>query len=57
MDDSNYRLNFDEGKKNEINQDSKKGHRKISRIAKLGWEMLNGKMLNEKVEKIALRCL
>ena len=40
MDDSSYRLNFDQGKKNKIHHHSKKEHVKISKIAKFGRKML-----------------
>jgi hypothetical protein len=36
MDDSSYRLNFDQGKKNEIQHHSKKERLRMSKIAKIG---------------------
>ena len=36
MDDSSYKLNFDLGKKSEIHHNSQKEHLKISKIAKIG---------------------
>jgi hypothetical protein len=40
MDDSSYRLNFDQGKKNEIQHHSQKEHLRMSKIAKFGCELL-----------------
>ena len=40
MDDLYVRLNLDLGKEHKIYHHSSKGHRKISKIAKFGWQML-----------------
>jgi hypothetical protein len=40
MGDSSYRLNFDLGKKNEIQHRSWKEHLRMSKTAKIGCEML-----------------
>jgi hypothetical protein len=41
MDDSSYRLNFDQGKKNEIQHHSWKERLRMSKTAKINW-LLNG---------------